>query len=275
MHRIALAAAIALGVAAAAAAQDAKPAFELASVKRNMTGAPSSNANTAIITPLPGGRLRVQNSTLYDVIRFVYGMNAFGTMLREDQITGGPEWLRTDRFDIDAKAEQDVPRDRLYLMAQTLLESRFAASVRKVQREGDRFVLTVARADGRLGPDLRKAADDCAEKRPTAPAAIIASIPKSSTGARTSIGQSCAEMSAFVRDLERALGAPVVDRTGLAGRWDYAVAHSGQPSAGAAPTDDRPALLPAVEQQLGLKVQRTRGPVDVFVIESVQPPTEN
>src|SRR5262245_62033928 len=78
-----------------------KPRFEVASVRRNLSGEPSSNANSAIQTPMPGGGYRASNSTLQAIIEYVYA-------IPEGRLGGGPNWVRTQRFDIIARADREV-----------------------------------------------------------------------------------------------------------------------------------------------------------------------
>jgi uncharacterized protein (TIGR03435 family) len=252
------------------------PMFEVASIRRNTSGSPLSGGNPEIIALLPGGRFQAQNRTLEDLVRFAYGMNAFGSMLNEDQISGVSNWVREERFDIDAQAGGAVPQEQIYRMLQSLLEERFGAVVRRVQREGNIYVLARAHDDGPLGPELWRASADCV--RPTEPAAILAASSKRRGTFRPSLSQMCASISDLIWHLQRILRSRVVDQTGLDGKWDYWVfASAMQPTISAAEleVDDRPPLPVALEQQLGLRLRQTRGQVEVFVIESIQRPTDN
>jgi uncharacterized protein (TIGR03435 family) len=162
-------------------------------------------------------------------------------------------------------------------MVQSLLEGRFQLVIKREQQIRDIYVLTVARDDGRLGPDLRKAAANCQSERPTDVAVLVARMPKPSNLMQPSMGGGCEPLASMARALERGLRTTVIDETGLTGSWDYALAY--QPlalGASLAGTSDvRPSLFVALEEQLGLKLERRRGPVDVVVIDSVQRPTEN
>jgi hypothetical protein len=98
--------------------------------------------------------LRATNATLASLIQSAYG-------IREDRLIGGPNWVRTARFDVNGKAEQALPREQLRVMAQRLLETRFGVVLTREQRTQDVYALRLARPDRRLGPDVRRAADDC------------------------------------------------------------------------------------------------------------------
>src|SRR5688500_9655865 len=105
-----LAACLIAAPATAALVQAVKPTFEVASIRRNVTGEPSSNANTAMLEARAGGFI-AQNSTLESIIRYVYA-------IRDEQLSSGPAWVRRDRFDIQARAERDVTRDQILQMVQ-------------------------------------------------------------------------------------------------------------------------------------------------------------
>lgn len=184
--------------------------------------------------------------------------------------------MRTDRYDINAKAASDVPRAQRMLMMQALLEDRFGLVLKTEEREMDVYVLTIARSDKRLGPDLRPAGD-C--RSPSAVGAF--GMPKSSTGLRPSFGATCETIATLATGpLQRALKASVVDRTGLSGMWTYVVAHSGLqltagPDGGGVQASDPPSLFKAVEEQLGLRLTRGKGAGEVLAIVSIRRPTEN
>jgi uncharacterized protein (TIGR03435 family) len=261
-----------IGLTAGLIAQTPKPTFEVASIRRNLSGA----GGEIIDATGRGGVFRATRATVYRLLLSAYGV-------RDDQLIDVPNWVRTDRFDITARAaDADVPRERILLMIQSLLEHRFALVARQEHRERDIYVLRVARSDGRLGTDLRRADENCEKDRPTDAFAVVARMPRPSSGARPSFAAACVTMTGLgglVRALERNLETTVIDDTGLTGRWDIAVAYGGlaptaTPGSSGSP-DERPSLFVALEEQLGLELERTRGSVAVLVLDSVERPTEN
>jgi uncharacterized protein (TIGR03435 family) len=242
------------------AGQQRNPTFEVASVKRNTSGATAFGQNTQ-----PGGRYAARNTSLMNLILYAYGIWDF-------QLVGGPDWVKNDRFDIVAKAEIEVPRDQIKLMLQALLEDRFRLSVRKEQREMPIYALVADRSDGRLGRGLLKLSEqlDCK----TAFAQPIDGLPRPTRGAVDSSG--CGPMSTIADMAKAYVGRVVVDQTQLTGEWHFRLYHAPAVLSPSAPVNsDVPPLPTALREQLGLKLQATRGPVDVFVIQSVQRPTDD
>src|SRR5712671_561347 len=162
MRKLLVVAAAALACAVLSA-QAGRPTFEVASVKRNTSGPGPSG-----LFFQPGGRLQVTNRTLRTIISAAYGTPQ---PLAEYQLIGGPKWLDTDRFDITAKAAGDPqpgpsgPPPSMFLMLQSLLEERFHLKMHRETQELPIFVLTLARGDGRLGPQMHASATDCAALR--------------------------------------------------------------------------------------------------------------
>jgi uncharacterized protein (TIGR03435 family) len=241
-------------------AQQSKPAFDVASIRKNLDGGPT-------LAGIRGDAYRATSISVQYLISFAYHDE-----IRDDQIVGGPGWLQTDRFDISAKPA-GVTLNETRLMIRGLLADRFGLVMVKEQRAGDIYLLKVARGDGRLGPDLRRVNDDCVNESKD-PKMLL----RPSSGARPSFFTRCTTLDNVAGYLSQELRTTVVNETGITGRWDVVVAHSGmQPRLGpdGLPLDDRPMLLTAVQEQLGLKLERQRGMVDVWVIKSVHPPTEN
>jgi uncharacterized protein (TIGR03435 family) len=241
----------------------AQSAFEVASVKPNTTG------NSAWSISYTADSLRATNATLSALIQSAYGI------LLEDRLVGGPSWVRTTRFDVNAKAGQALPREQLRLMAQRLLEERFGLALTREQREQEVYALRLARADGRMGPDLLRAADDCERvDQPTR------TTPRSSTGAAPTYWGWCAPMTGMATGLSRSLRVAVVDETGLPGRWDFVLAFTAlvpnaSPDVEPGPTN-RPTVFAAVEEQLGLTLERNaRGSVEYVIIAAAHAPTES
>jgi uncharacterized protein (TIGR03435 family) len=284
----ALLAVAAMAPAAPAIAQaDTRPAFAVAAIRKNVSSDSASRMRLQ-----PGGRLLISNRPLRALILFAYG-------LQPAQLAGGPSWLDSDRFDITAQAEGDVsptppggPPGPVQFMLQRLLAERFGLAVHVESREMPVYVLTVARGDGRLGPRIRPAATDCLAVMTQAPGGVPAQAPRLADGrpacgttrdasGRVIAGGTSMSMLA-VSILTGPAGRLVLDRTGLTGFYDFDLEFAAEPTPGAGATlgsastpADRPSLFTALEEQLGLKLQPLRAPVDVTVIDRVQPPTEN
>jgi uncharacterized protein (TIGR03435 family) len=254
------------------------PSFEVASVKRNNSG--ERGADSAV----RGSQLVVVNDTLFNIIRNVWGIQG-------NQILGGPDWVRSvgERFDITAKAPDGTKPDQMLLMMRALLAERFRLKVHNETRDVPVFALIMARQDRRLGPQIAPAAFDCNAlraaiargERPTPPPP---QGDRPVCGARTAPGRflgSGYPIADFARDLSRVVGGrPVVDRTGLTGIYDFELTWTPEvsptaPSAAPPPglDPDGPTLFTAVQEQLGLKLEATTGPVEVLVIDSADRPT--
>ena len=277
--------AVAMGVAIAVAAAQT-PTFEVASVKRNNSGDGSTTRRMQ-----PGGTTFV-NVPLRQLIITAYGVQSF-------QVIGGPSWITSDRFDVTAKAEGAPPPEQMNLMLRSLLADRFKLVVRHEKRDLPIYTLVKARDDGQLGPALKPAAVDCGPTGrgrggppPAAPGA--AGLPPGPlTGCRAMIapgrleigGQPIAQLATL---LANQVARPVIDKTGLTGSYDVQLSFlpdGGRggpvgplpPGAPALPPidPDAPSIFTALQEQLGLKLESGRGPVDVIVIDSVEPPTED
>jgi uncharacterized protein (TIGR03435 family) len=267
---VVLAAAALRAQGAPSRAQDL-PRFEVASIKRNTSGDAASSFNGR------PGQITVRNNTLRNIIRNLYN-------LRDYQIAGGPAWLDVERFDIVAKAADDrTPQPRLVLMMIALLSDRFGLVVHREMRDMPIYALTVARADRRLGPALMPGASDCLN--PAAPQPQVALTEPVLCGTRTLPGRMLAAgvtMADLSRNLSNFAGRVVLDRTGLSGRWNFELRWLPDPGLQPpvppgvqlpAPDRDAPSLFTALQEQLGLKLDAARGPVEMLVIDTASPPT--
>jgi bla regulator protein blaR1 len=264
-------------------------AFEVASVKPNKSG----DQRQSIQTP-PGGRFIATNLPLRNLIAFAYRIEP-GTAFR---LVGGPDWIRSERFDIIAKADGNLPPftpsgppEPLLVMVRTLLAERFKLAVHHETRDLPIYALVVARTDGKLGPKLRPAAVDCEaamRARGGLPASPPAPGERPTCGARIGPGQMIAggvPMAQFVSPLSQFVQRTVIDRTGLTGAFDFDLSWTpdqlpqGPPPPGAPPLPpidpNGPSIFTALQEQIGLKLDAQRGPVDVVVIDGVERPTED
>jgi uncharacterized protein (TIGR03435 family) len=262
-------------------AQDAM-VFEVASVKPNKSGPAAGQ----FLRGAPGGVVQVGNMTVRDLITWAYQIQGF-------QLVGGPEWLPTDRFDITARAGRDLPATGFdavapaMLMMRALLVERFGLAVHGETRELPVYALVMAHADGRLGPGLRRSSTDCAALIKAAAASGTQPAPPPPgpdgrprcglTGRSGAIMAGGYPLSQFTRFLAPQVQRVVVDRTGLSGDWDIDLAFTPPQAAGStdasASDPNSTSLFTALQEQLGLKLEPARGPVEVLVIDRVAQPT--
>jgi uncharacterized protein (TIGR03435 family) len=263
-----------------------RPVFEVASIRLNKSG-----ADGASVRVQPGGRLTVTNNSVRNIVRNAYNVQNF-------QIVGGPDWINTDRWDIVAKAQDDAAGPQLIIMLRNLLADRFKLVVHTEMRETPVYALVLARSDGRLGPQLRPSTVDCAallasfKERKETPPNTINGRPSCGTQTRPGTMMTTATTIAdFVRNLAPMAGRPIVDRSGLTGTFDIDLtwapdqqpvdsaqgrgAPGTTPGTAPVPDGDRPSLVTAVQEQLGLKLESQRLPFETLVIDSVERPTED
>jgi uncharacterized protein (TIGR03435 family) len=267
------------------------PVFEVASVKRS----PDPPFGFPGLLLQPGGRATSPGTNVRQLILVAYG-------LQDLQLSGGPSWIGSDLYAIDARAGADATRARVRLMVKSLLAERFQLVAHLEKRELPALALVLANRDGRLGPRLRRSGPDCAPIRtpegvppppppppgpggdfnpvlpqdPIGPTCGYISFPGWLSGRRLT-------MAHFVAALTQLTRRPVLDETGLSGDFDLDVTFTpDQPVAlngAAAPPSlsqsDRPPLLTAIQEDLGLKLETRRRDVDVLVIDRIERPSEN
>lgn len=274
MHPRRLAALI-LSISCAAGAFAQTPTFEAASVKKR------TEPGGGFMGRQPGGRFTAQGVSLQDLIVFAYGVQPY-------QIVDAPSWLDVDRWDVAATGAPGTPDDVLVAL-QNLLAQRFSLVVRREKREMPVYALVLARPDGRLGPQLTRSALDCAAARAEARKTGI--IPPDAKqrcyveGRTGSVRVGGSTLADFIQLLPTRLQRMVIDRTGLAGPWDLTLTYTpelsqvpaGTVEPGAQPTLDPngPSIFTAVQEQLGLRLEATRAPVDVLVIARAAFATDN
>lgn len=272
-----------------AGAQDVAPSatFEVASVKPTELGAQS------FLLAFRNGRFTARHHTVKALIRVAYN-------LTESQVFGAPAWLDVDRFDVLATAPgtPDSPRGTIpstvLSMLRSLLEERFQLKARLESREVPLFALVLARQDGTLGRGLRRRTAPCTRRAVGELGELFGPVQavRTQCGGRAEPGM-LLSTGGTIGDLVWALSRPelvpgvgqiVVDRTGLTGMFDIDLRWTPErpftdatQSAAATPSLDghEPPLFTAIQEQLGLKLERTRGPIDVLVIDRVERPTAN
>jgi len=215
-------------------------AFEVASIKPNPTGGGHSD------TDVDGNLLRMKNVTLKACITWAYRFT--------DSQISGPDWLASERFDITAKTESGPPKPE---MLAAVLEERFKLAVHRETKEMTEYALVVAKS----GPKLKKV--DPGEGDTT-----------SRRGHLTATRLSMNALARFLAGPNVRLGRPVVNKTGLDGVFDFNLDWTPE---GAEPKNDAPpSIFVALQEQLGLKLEAQKGPVEVLVVDHVEKaPTEN
>lgn len=276
----------------------AQPTFEVASVKQNKSG-----TGFIRIQMQPGGRFVAENMPLAELLRFAYAVQPF-------QIEGGPGWMRSDRFDVTAKAEQAAGATPgapgqigpVQLMVQALLADRFKLKVRRESKEMPIYAMVLARGDGRLGKQLQPSKVDCAALAAArgrggadvtrgggpgggGPPPPPAPGERPPCGMFMGIGTLAAggvTMAQVAQTLSQRVNRIVVDKTGLAGLYEFNLEFTPDqlppPGAlvnGQVPQIDPngPSIFTAMQEQLGLRLEAQRGPVEMLVVDSVEPPT--
>jgi uncharacterized protein (TIGR03435 family) len=275
----------------AGAAQAAVPPgmkFEVASVKPNKSGDPGIRFGLQ-----PGGRFNAVNAPLRELIRFAYNVQPF-------QIEGGPNWMASDRFDVTAKGEGEIPptgpgqMGPIQVMMQNLLADRFKMRVKRENKEMPIYALVLARTDGKLGPTIEPSTTDCAAimkarmggaGRGGPPPAPPRPGEKPECGmfmGPASVGAGSVTIDQFAQLLASRVNRTVLNKTGLAGNYSFTLDFTPDqiPPGGfqlnGAPlpiNPDGPSIFTALQEQLGLKLDSQRGPVEMVVIESVEQPT--
>lgn len=276
------------GAQAPAPATDVRP-FEVVSVKRSP---PPANPNERMVrpgSPQPGGRWSAINATLLMILQ-----RAYPEFDKPGQIVDGPGWLTERQFDIEARAEGTPTRDQYAAMVRLLLADRFRLRAHVAARPIDVYALVVARADGRLGPRLRPATPEClaeleAERARlaarTGPLTGSSADPQPCKGANR-LGETgllrlagASTLSSLAFSLQVYTDKRVFDRTGLQGTYEYDLEFDFMASRGISSAADSDAaggsVFTAVQEHLGLKLERRRETHDVLVIDSVEMPSEN
>lgn len=250
-------------------------AFEVASLRRNVSGDPARGRRE------PGGRFTATGTPVITYIRMAFGG------LPDDRILRVPDWVRSERYDLVAK----VPDGSELAMGQllrSLLRDRFGFAAHVETRDLPTYELVVARRDGGLGPALQPASCDCTGDQAEAgcrQGPPLPSFPEFNGPSCALLGQPGRRvvrgypMSTVAQSLGGLVERVVIDKTGLAGVWNLEVTFTdplaNPDAAGGLQPSDEPSLFTALQEQLGLRLEPSRGPVDVLVIDRIERPTEN
>lgn len=247
----------------AISAQAPSISFDVASVKPN-----SSDGQPSMTVP-SRGTVVITNVPLLNIIVNAFGIPAF-------RMVGAPAWISRERFDVSARIPESSSPGQVRSMLQTLLAQRFNLKAHRETREQPVYEVVVARTDGRLGPQLKPSTADCASA--TNPTALPPS-PDSPCAGLFGVGPAGGRIISKGQPLSRVMSAlsmavsrTVVDRTALQGAFDVDL-QWGADAAAVVTASDTPSIFTALQEQLGLRLEPSRAPVEVLVIESVERPT--
>lgn len=248
MRTLVSSAAIAWLAAHTVAAQTPSPAFEVVSVKSNGSG----QAAMRLTAPPGTGRFDATNVSARILI-----LNAHG--LRDFQLAGAPAWTESERFDVAGRTAAPATRDEISAMVRSLLADRFKLRTHRETREMPVYALVAAAADKRLGPGLN-----------------VSTAETRTRISPTSISAVSMTMTRLALTLSGIVGRVVTNDTGLQGAYDLELtfAPEGPLPPAAPPADpDAPSIFTALREQLGLRLEGRRGPVEVLVVDGIERPT--
>jgi uncharacterized protein (TIGR03435 family) len=216
-----------------------RPPFEVASIKPHRPEPGPFRSSTSFET----GGIHFTNVNLKGCIRAAYGVAA-------NRISGGPDWLTEERYDIVAKAASAAPKAQLMLMLQTLLEGRFQLRLHRETKELPIYALVAAKN----GPKMRPGKEDGDTEI------------GGSTHLIDSRGMTMTALAGFLSRLSDEVDLPVFDRTGLTGAFDITLDFE---------PDSGQSIFTALQEQLGLKLEPQRGPVEILMIDHAAKPADN
>ncbi|HZQ44721.1 MAG TPA: TIGR03435 family protein [Acidobacteriaceae bacterium] len=234
-------------------ASDAHPSFEVATIKQ------SDSTDQKHRFEIHGRRIVIENQTVNSMIRMSYGIHA-------RQIVNAPSWTDSERFDVQGVPDVDGQPNmvQFHEIVRRLLEDRFGLKLHTEKREMARYTLTIAKG----GPKM-----EATKGSPDA----LPDTRVTGNGTSRSMQMVNVSMADVARNLQRELDRPVVDETGLKGRYDFTVKWLRADAAPAADDPDSalPGIFTALQEEVGLKVEPSKGDVDVLVIEHVERPSSN
>ncbi len=251
------------------------PSFEVASIRVNHSASGGTHVSSS------ESRLRVSNATVKNLILSAYD-------IQPSQLSGGPGWINTTRFDINAKVEDSLVekfktmkpeegREQRMLLLQSLLAERFNLKVTHSTKELPIYVLVIAKS----GIKFQESKTDQQGSSMNSHSQGAGPVQLESKGVT---------MASLAQNLSRQVDRTVLDRTGLAGRYDFTLQYSRDenqgvifkatdsgsgPASPPPPDSSVPTIFTALQEQLGLKLEATKGPVEMLVIDHIDMPTED
>ncbi len=253
----------------------APPEFDVASIK------PSADPGDRSLVQAVPGRLFMQSFSARALIFFAYGVADY-------QVLGGPSWVASDHYDLQAKAVDSTTTVQRMEgpMLQLLLAGRFNLSLHHETKQLPVYELTLGNGSGKLQPSKRENCISYSVDSPPPPAPapgqprpVYCGFPRlASNGLKRTLDGAGIDIAALGGSLSRSqLHQPVVDKTGLSGTFDIHLEWTVDTSNAAGDSDqsDGPSIFTALREQVGLKLESTRGPVDVIVIDHIEKPSAN
>jgi len=242
------------------------------------------------------GRLNISCTTVARLIAQAYISLPDGRRNLQISMEGGPSWINSDQYEINAKADGTPSRETMTgEMLQAILEGRFKLKVHRETREVPVYAMTVAKGgmkvqpleDGSCDPrdptkprPARGTPDGIAEvlqpgQKPTC--ALVAVMAKGGGDPGTIVSAQAASLTEFAGVVRAVLDRPIINKTGIPGIFNFRVQFANfQNTAGPTPADPAgPSIFTAVQEQLGLRLEATKGPGEIFVIDNIEHPTEN
>jgi uncharacterized protein (TIGR03435 family) len=254
--------------------------FEVASIKPCALGrlvAKDGGPGRGGGRPSPSpGRYQSACDTVMDLIRTAYGEFI--------PISGGPGWIKSDRYQITAKAEGNASSATMRgPMLRRLLEERYRLKIRSEIKEVPVYALTVAKEGFKLQPLKEGSCAPIGDLTDLEPGQKPCGMPMTGMRGSAMNTEILGSFRDFCKVMGATLGRPVIDRTGIAGMFDFRLAFAVDESIGGvspsstAPSDDSlgPSIFAAVQEQLGLKLESSKGPGESLVIDHIERPSEN
>jgi uncharacterized protein (TIGR03435 family) len=241
--------------------QAAPPQFEVASIRPNKSADMGGTWRIA-----PGGRFTGENISLKFLLTTAYH-------LKESQISGTPGWIDSEKYDIVAKGEGNPTQDQMVAMLQGLLADRFQLRYHRAAKELPVYALVAAKG----GIKLRESKEgSCVVPGPgdaaVAPGQRVPNFCGTYFWGRNRVDGTRITMSQLIVALDSQLDRPLIDKTGLSGVWDVHLVWNSDDSAN---DDTGPSIYTALQEQLGLKLEATKGAVQILVIDHIERPSEN
>jgi uncharacterized protein (TIGR03435 family) len=258
-------------VVQATASPQPTPTFEVVSIR------PSTSADTGWrVGAQPGGRWVLVNAAILALVRAAYPTDS-------SEYVGGPDWLRTERYDVTALGPAGTTQADMEPMLRALLAERFRFKGHYETVERPVYNMVLARSDGEMPPGLGKVDLDCEARRdanvrgekplelPRRPNGQLPCAYGMRYAESAQISAGGITMATLARTIQAAAGRVIADKTGLDGYYEFTLSFTEQPTPNSNHTD----IFTALQEQLGLRLTPALGSVRIFVVDHVERPTEN